>query len=55
MPEKFKIVIEIDKEDVEWLNSIYGPNWVKRLEQHIHHEVSLRSTDGLKMRKLWNY
>jgi hypothetical protein len=55
MQEKFKILIELDKKDVEWLNSIYGPNWAKRLEQHIKHEVSLRRTDGLKMRKAWDY
>jgi len=45
------------KEDAEWLHHVYGPEWIKRLEQHIHNEVTLRRQDeeGLKMRKPWNY
>jgi hypothetical protein len=57
MEIKFKITIEMYKEDVDWLHHVYGPEWINRLEQHIHHEVTLRRQDeeGLKMRKPWDY
>lgn len=58
MVTKFKITIEMDEDDIDWLNKIYGQNWLKRLEQHIHNEVTLRrndESDGLRVRKPWDY
>jgi len=40
------------------LEKVYGDNWKKRMEAHIHNEVRLRSEDKdqlLKLREPWNY
>ena len=50
-----KIVIELDEEDCQWLEHVYGDSWKKRMEQHIRNEIRLRSHDALKMREPWDY
>jgi len=52
---KKRVVLYLDDDDVEWLEKLYGDTWVRRMEQHIHNEVRLRSQDALKMREPWNY
>jgi len=49
------VTLRMNEDDCKWLENMYGPKWKDRLEQHIHHEVQLRRTDGLKMRKPWDY
>jgi len=51
-----KVTLNLPEDDCKWLEETFGDNWTKRMEQHIHNEVVLRSRDEtLKMRKPWDY
>ena len=52
---KIKVQLELEEEDVKWLEGLYGDAWIKRMEQHIKGEVELRRHDALKSRKPWDY
>jgi len=51
------VTIRMEELDVYWLESMYGKDWRKRLEQHIANEIHLRRIDKepLKMRAPWDY
>jgi hypothetical protein len=52
------VVLNLNVDDVKWLEQVYGETWYERMEQHIHHEVRMRRQDDekqLKMRGPWNY
>jgi len=51
------VTVKMHKEDCAWLEKVYGPTWVSRLEQHIRSEVTLRKHDEevLKVKKPWDY
>ena len=54
---KIKIQLEIEENDIRWLEQTYGNTWPKRMEQHIEHEIMLRKRDQteLKLREPWDY
>ena len=52
-----KVTITLPEEDCQWLEEMYGKEWIKRMEQHIQNEINIRRTDQqpLLMRKKWDY
>jgi len=50
--------LELNEDDVKWLEEMYGDTWPQRMEQHIQNEVRIRreyNEPGLKMREPWDY
>ena len=52
---KRQVTLELEEEDIEWLEKLYGNAWKGRMEQHIHAEIVLRQHDALQMREPWDY
>lgn len=54
---KRQVTITLNEEDCQWLEKIYGDNWITRMEQHIASEVGLRKndTDLLRIKREWDY
>jgi hypothetical protein len=53
-----KVTLELDEDDCKFLEKVYGTLWFRRMQQHIHNEVTLRRREEekpLKIRKPWNY
>ena len=57
MPKR-RVVLNLEEEDCEWLENMYGDTWMERVEAHITNEIHIRRLDGdkgIKMRKPWDY